>query len=134
MIPEIIKQWEENKHKLEEYFRTTVQSKYSNYSDIVKRVFELVINDDDDNVYDYEKLRVLDDGDYQGTQIFIAVKNCYQPSTNDYLVTHNSYGSCSGCDTLQAIHDYNNDVVPDEEQIKDYMTLALHLVQRMKKL
>jgi hypothetical protein len=43
MITELIKQWEENKHKLEEYFRTTKQNEYSSYKTIVKKVFEICL-------------------------------------------------------------------------------------------
>lgn len=39
----------------------------------------------------------------------------------------------SGCDTLMAISGYS-DELPNEEQVKDYMTLALHLVQKLKRL
>ena len=39
----MISQWEENKHKLEEYFRTTTQDNYSEYKDIVKKIFELCL-------------------------------------------------------------------------------------------
>ena len=43
------------------------------------------------------------------------------------------YGSCSGCDTLEGIRHYNDDK-PTEEQVRDYMTLALHIVQGMKRM
>jgi len=46
-------------------------------------------------------------------------------------VTDTYYGSCSGCDTLQAISDYD-DGRPSELQLKEYMALALHLVQKMR--
>ena len=133
MIPEIITLWEENKHKLVEYFRKTDLNKYSSsYSDIVKKLFELVINTDDVN-YNFQKLRVLNDGYYEGTLIFIAVKNTCQPSVEDYLITNTYYGSCSACDTLQSISEYGEGL-PNEKQVKEFMTLALHLVQKMKRL
>lgn len=43
------------------------------------------------------------------------------------------YGSCSGCDTLEAIRDYSSEK-PTPEQVKDYMALALHIVQGLKKM
>ena len=132
MIKEIIEKWEKNKHILENYFRTTRQEEYSDYQIIVKKLIELVLNIDElHNVFDLEKLTVLDHGDYQGTQIFIVPKKTYQPDVEDYLVTHTYYGSCSGCDTLQSINLYR-DELPNEEQISEYMTLALHLIQKMK--
>lgn len=133
MIQEIVKQWEENKYKLEEYFTTTAQEKYSgSYKKILEKVIELVITKKDDyNNYDYEKISVIDDGDYQGTQLFLIPSTTYQPSVSDYLITNTYYGSCSGCDTLQSISNYD-DGLPTEEQVKEYMTLSLHLVQKMK--
>lgn len=135
MIKEVIKQWEENKHKLDEYFRTARQEEYSgSYKQILQKIIELVVTkkDDYDN-YDANKITVVDDGDYQGTQIFLIPTDTYQPSVEDYLITHTYYGSCSGCDTLQAINSYE-DGVASESQVAEYMTLALHLVQKMKRI
>lgn len=133
MITEIIQKWEENKLKLEEYFKTTKQEEYQSYKAIVRKIFEICINVSDskyDN-FNLEKLHVIDDGDYQGTKLFIIPKDTYQPSAEDYLVTDTYYGSCSGCDTLQGICSYRDEVVPNDEQLKEYMTLALHLVQKL---
>lgn len=134
---QIIERWEENKAKLEEYFKTTKQSEYSNYRDIVVKLFELVIVDVRNNYsgtdsFDVSKITVIDDGEYQGTQIFLIPKDTYQPSVEDYIVTNTYYGSCSGCDTLQSISSYSYDDLPTEVQVVEYMTLALHLVQKMK--
>ena len=133
MIQSVVKQWEENKHKLEEYFKTTKQEEYSSsYKTILQKIIELVVTEKDEyNKYDATKITVVDDGDYQGTQIFLIPTNTYQPSVEDYLLTDTYYGSCSGCDTLQAICSYEDDL-PTEEQVKEYMTLALHLVQKMR--
>ena len=133
MIQEIIEKWDKNKARLETYFKTTEQSKYDDYKDIVKAIFDLVINVDCRNIDKFatDKITVIDDGKYQGTQIFIIPKNTYQPDVDEYIITHTYYGSCSGCDTLQGISVYE-DGLPTDEQVKEYMTLALHLVQKMK--
>jgi len=134
MITELVKQWEENKHKLEEYFKTTKQDEYDSYEAIVKKIFELCIPEATTyNGWALDKMTVIDDGDYQGTQIFIVPTDTYQPSVEDYVMTDTYYGSCSGCDTLQAISEYDYDL-PTNEQVKEYMTLALHLVQKLKRL
>ena len=131
MVKEIIKQWEENKYKLEEYLKTTKQSEYSDYKEIVKALFEHCIPKADEySGWNIEKMTVIDDGDYQGTQIFLIPKDTYQPSAEDYIVTDTYYGSCSGCDTLQSIASYDYEL-PTESQVKEYMTLALHLVQKL---
>jgi hypothetical protein len=133
MVQFFVKQWNENKHKLEDYFRTTRQEEYSSgYDKIVIKLFELCITQANDySEFDLSKMTVIDDGDYQGTQIFIIPKNTYQPSASDYVITHTYYGSCSGCDTLQDICNYE-DGLPSEGQVMDYMSLALHLVQKLK--
>ena len=134
MIKEFVEKWEKYKGDLEDYFRNTKQGEYDEYQIIVKKIIELIINRDIEyGEYNYEKLLVIDDGHYQGTQIFIAHKKIYQPSVEDYIYTSNYYGSCSGCDTLQAISCYNYDL-PNEQQIKDYMMLALHLIQNFRKM
>jgi hypothetical protein len=134
MITELIKQWEENKHKLEEYFRTTKQNEYSSYKTIVKKVFEICLPKatDCDN-WNLDRMTVIDDGHYQGTQIFIIPTDTYQPSVDDYVMTNTYYGSCSGCDTLQTISSYDDDL-PTNVQVEQYMTLALHLMQKLKRL
>ena len=135
MIQEIIKKWEENKHKLEEYFSTTKQEEFASYETIIQKIFELVINSDEDSYerFNINKMTVIDDGDYQGTQIFIIPKDTYQPNIDDYLITHTYYGSCSGCDVLEGIRNYSSGL-PTEQQVKEYMILALHLVQKMKRI
>ena len=134
MIQEVVKQWEQNKHKLEEYFRTTNQDEYDSYLMIVKKIFELCITEADRNYgFAIEKITVIDDGGYQGTQIFIIPFDAYQPDEDQYLVTDTYYGSCSGCDTLLSICEYNYKL-PTDDQVKQYMTLALHLVQKLRKL
>ena len=132
MISSIIEQWENNKSKLENYFRTTDQYEYCGYKQIVEKLFELCItNADQHSGFNIERMTVIDDGDYQGTKLFIIPKDTYQPSVDDYITTHTYYGSCSWCDTLQSICGYDYGL-PTEEQVKLYMTLALHLVQKLK--
>ena len=132
MIKEFIEKWDKYKNDLEDYFRYTEQIEYDEYEKIVKILFEKIINKDlkyDSERFDVEDLLKIDDGDYQGTQIFILHKGCYQPDVEKYVYTSTYYGSCSGCDTLQAISFYDRGL-PNEEQVKDYMTLALHLLQK----
>lgn len=131
MIKEFVKAWEKNKGKLEEYFRTNEQEKYSNYKDLVKLLFDIIINPEKTKYgedFDTKNIVVIDHGDYQGTEIFILHRDTYQPGAEDYVFTHTYYGSCSGCDTLLSISGYG-DELPDEDQVKDYMQLCLHLLQ-----
>jgi hypothetical protein len=131
-----VSQWNKNAWRILNWFKTTPQSEYNEYEKIVKKLFELVINDDDnDHEWSWMDMTTLDHGSWQGTQIFIVHKSTYQPGVTDYVMTHNEYGSCSGCDTLEAIRVMNyDDDLPTQSQLNDYMTLCLHLVQRMKRL
>lgn len=52
-------------------------------------MFELCLQKaDNDTGFDLSKMTVIDDGDYQGTQIFIIPKDTYQPSVIDYIMTN----------------------------------------------
>lgn len=94
------------------------------YKDVVRIVIDAVAAKADGP--DPERIHEIDDGEYQGTLLYMIAARGYQPY--DYYYVRVSYGSCSGCDTLQAIHDYG-DEPPNESQVSDYMTLALHVVQ-----
>lgn len=136
MIQEFVNAWEKRKDDLENYFSKNPQGKYDSYETLVKLIFQFVINAEITEecgmtAYDINRIHVIDDGDCQGTQLFIIPKDVYQPSPDDYVITTVFYGSCSGCDTLLNINCYEEGI-PSEQQVKDYMTLCLHLVQNMK--
>ena len=140
MIKEFVTAWDKNKDKLKEYIKTHDQDEYDSYKDLVKLLFDIVINPeaehwrDDDNCrfwhrFDTNNIHEIDDGDYQGSLIFLLYGDSYQPSPSDYVYTSVYYGSCSGCDTLLGINDYVGGL-PSDEQVDDYMTLLLHLLQK----
>lgn len=102
------------------------------YDDIVKAVIETVTSDEEwREGPDPERIHAIDDGDYQGTLLFVIAAKGYQPS--DYWYVKVGYGSCSGCDTLQAVRGWSGGP-PDATEIEGYMTLALHIVQGLKKM
>lgn len=138
MIQNFVKAWDANKDKLKEYFQTHSMSEYDEYVKLVQLLFNIVINPYLEKVNptkqydaDIDEITVIDNGEYQGTQLFVLHEKTYQPAAYEYVLTHQSYGSCSGCDTLQGIQVYSSDI-PDEEQVNDHMTLCLHLLQRCK--
>lgn len=133
MIKEFVERWDKYKGDLEKYFRNTRQEEYSDYEDIVKALFKYVINREETKWHEFnlKSMKVIDDGDYQGTRIFIIPLDTYQPSVEEYVITNTYYGSCSGCDTLLAISSYD-DGIPNEGQVKDYIELALHLLQKCR--
>ena len=131
MILKFINQWEERKHLLKKSFE---EKEPEDYEDIYKRLFEIVVpktNSPYNNYWDWDRYKCIDDGDYQGNKIFILCSDTYQPSIEDYIFTNVSYGSCSGCDTFEGIYyDYSEN--EKEEKIKQYMLLALHMIQETK--
>lgn len=133
MIKDFVDAWDCNKDRLEEYFKTHKMSEYDRYEKLVKILFDEVINpylsDKGKDIYDTEEITVIDNGEYQGTQLFALHIETYQPASYEYVLTYQEYGSCSGCDLLQGIQVYDSSL-PDEEQVKEHMTLCLHLLQR----
>lgn len=128
MIAEFVERWEKNKGLLRDKFATAHPA---NYESIVKSVVEILHDEDEYDSPDPLRIHCIDDGDWQGTLLFVVGATGYQPST--YWAVKVGYGSCSGCDTLQAISGYSDDP-PTEEQTGDYMTLALHVVQGLKEI
>ena len=85
----------------------------------------------DNGSFDIGNLHEIDDGDYQGTLLYIIPKKTYQPSYWEYVATYVYYGSCSGCDTLLGILSYGEDL-PNEVQVKEYAELCLDILQHCK--
>jgi hypothetical protein len=127
MILHYVKQWEERKHLLEQWLTKNEPNSYEN---IYEMLFHLVITRSErgELEWDWNRFVKIDDGEYQGNQIFILCSNVYQPELTDYIFTSVAYGSCSGCDTFQAIQESEDKA----ERVKGYMTLALHMVQETK--
>lgn len=128
MIQEFVDKFMAKKGELEKIFS---EKPPKEYKEIVVAVVEVIGDEDEYGAPDKNRIHVIDAGDYQGTLLFVIAANNYQPK--DYWYVKVGYGSCSGCDTLQSINGYS-DEPPTEEQIKDYMTLTLHIVQGLKKM
>lgn len=131
MIKRFVDNWEKYKNDLENYFRTTPQVEYNTYRKILEALFRIVINRDDSYSFDLDDITVIDSGEYQGSLIFILHLDTYQPIPTEHLYTFVYYGSCSCCDTLKGIHEYDEGL-PDEKQIREYMFLAVHMLQKCK--
>jgi hypothetical protein len=97
----------------------------SSYEGIVEVVVDAIFDADDGSPHP-KRIHTINDGDYQGTLLFVIGADGYQPS--DYWFVKVGYGSCSGCDTLQAIQD-GIWIAEGDTAIDDYWTLALHIVQ-----
>ncbi len=127
MIDTFVRRFEGNKAQLE----SVLAAKHpENYKDLVTAVVKAITSDDYDDL-DPERIHEIDDGDYQGTLLYVIGAKGYQPSK--YWAVSVYYGSCSGCDTLQDICGYSSEP-PTKNQIQQYTTLALHIVQGLKEI
>lgn len=141
MIQKFVDKFEQYKHELEDKYS---KEHPGSYKAIVRDVFELLGKEEDDSyddLPDATRLTEIDHGEYQGTLVYVVGAKGYQPST--YWYVQCGYGSCSCCDTLQGIeyecgsrYDEDGNYIehPNKEQTKEYLTLALHIVQRISKM
>lgn len=125
MIDEFVRRFEAGgRARLLEAFRAKHPE---GYEGIVKALVEQLQGPDDySDTPDPERIHRIDDGDYQGTLLFVIAAKGYQPYT--YWAVKIGYGSCSGCDTFERIREYGDDP-PTEQQAQEYLTLAIHVLQ-----
>lgn len=131
MITEFITIWDAHKSEIEQKIRDADEYGIS-YSTLLKYFVEMIHDHSDEyEKPDPERITVINHGDYQGTLVFVIGSDGYQPYT--YWATKVSYGSCSGCDTIEAIRGYSYNPVTNK-QVQDYMTLTLHMLQSLKEI
>ena len=130
MLKYCLGKWEKYKGELEKDIRQDTTLNECDYLYLVQKIVSIILNGGEDEHGDRwsaEKITEIDNGDYQGTLLFLIPKDTYQPSEYEYLMTFVNYGSCSGCDTLQAIQDWGEKKLV-ESQVRDFMTLCRDLV------
>lgn len=132
MLKYCLRKWDENKKKLEEELLKDPELNNCEYKHIVEKVVEIILNTNEKELWNSAGITEIDDGDYQGTLLFLIPRKTYQPSEYEYLMTYVGYGSCSGCDTLQAIQDYGKDPI-SKDQLNDSMALCKDIVTNMIK-
>ena len=128
-------QWNANRERLEEALRDDTHLNKCDYKYLLSLVVTYILNPGLVNFeqgWSAENITVVDDGNYQGTLMFLIPKDCYQPEESEYLLTFVNYGSCSVCDTLMGIQGFD-DSKPTEQQLIDYMVLCKDLVMNMVK-
>lgn len=122
--------WDMNSEKLRKVLAERTDLNTCNYKDLVKLTFDAIYNSSIEDKYrklNTEAITEIDDGDYQGTLLFTIPVDTYQPGASEYIMTFIEYGSCSGCDSLQAAQDWHTDKLT-EEQIKDFMIICKDLI------
>lgn len=142
MLKEYVEAWYRNRDKLKTYFETHTQEQYAeNYTDLLKTVIEVVINDPQ-KVLNVDGLIEHDSDDYQGDYIWLIPKVNAWPWVWDYMFCYIEYGSCSGCDTLLGIYqgyyetdgEFGDGKLPNPQRVRDYLYLSLQLLQNMRPL
>ena len=128
--------WAENSHKLKEVLSKDTTLNSCDYKYLVKLTIKYILNTEDDE-WDVEHITEIDNGDYQGTLLWMIPRDTYQPSCYEYLITYCYYGSCSGCDTLlgiqEDIYDDSDTILPTEIQLKQYMDLCKDIICNIKR-
>lgn len=129
MIQSFVDRFMERKESLREMLS---KEHPADYKELVKTVLEILYDKDDrENSPNIESLVKVSAGGHSGELLF-TFSNCQAYDIKFYYLIID-YGSCGGCDTLEAIKNYSSEP-PTKEQLDDYMTLALHIVQRIKEL
>jgi hypothetical protein len=140
MIKYCLKKWDQNKEKLEKVLRERTDMNQCGYKDLVEIVVTNILNDGRANEdlefddRDVKRISEIDDGNYEGTLLYLIPANRYQPDEEEYLMTYIGYGSCSCCDTLMHIQMYGDDNgALTDRQVKDFMTLCKDIITNMIK-
>jgi hypothetical protein len=119
MIQELVTMYEANKDNIR--FDIITELSHHSYASIeAERLVAILAKNLP--ILDYENITTLKYGDYQGTCVFVIPERGY--SSYRFYVVKYDYGSCSGCDTLEAL---GND-------IDGLMNEVLHLVQNIKEI
>lgn len=129
MIKEFIERFETNHATLRARFE---QRHPSSYKDIVEAVVRAVAGPDPCDSPSVDRIHEIDDGEYQGTLVYVIGAAGYQPF--EYWYVKVVYGSCGACDTLQAIRLAHHEDKPTTDQVDQYMTLATHVLQGLKRM
>lgn len=99
------------------------------YDALFARVVRVIACEDDYASPDPTRITAIDHGDYQGTRVFIVGASGYQPAS--YWGVGVSYGSCSGCDSFEAVRCYSDEPISDK-QAEQFWVMCLHMVQGLK--
>ncbi len=126
MIKVMRDKWAKNEKRFNQALENVKNLNAISYDELVKLVFENIYNSDcekDFKCLDLDNITTVDNGDYQGTILYIIPFKDYQPAEYDYLMTYVRYGSCSGCDTLLKIKEYGK-----EGKIKSLLQLGKDII------
>lgn len=133
MLKYCLEKWNKNKENLEAQLREDDELYSCDYEYLVRLVVDHILNDDpSDYTWESGEITVIDNGEYQGTLLFLIPERTYQPSEYQYLMTYIGYGSCSVCDYLQSIQPWEKRKLNDDE-VKDFMGLCKDILTNIVK-
>lgn len=132
MVKEFVDAFMDGKGRLREKFceRLREDAYGIDYDFLVKSTFETIESSTGDRYRDKpsaDLIHCIDDGNYQGTLVYVIPEAGYQPSR--YWYCRIAYGSCSACDTLEGILATYGIYDRIETALDDMMALCLHIVQ-----
>lgn len=113
----------------------------AHYRDLFTTLIDVLNAEYEDTLFEMDSIAQVSFGDgCQGMLAFFVAAY----DEEGFYATKVAYGSCSSCDTLKRIREaegwYDEDGedaevgAPTEQQVAEYVTLCLHLVQRMKQI
>jgi hypothetical protein len=113
----------------DDYVTWLKEQKYPSYETLLKKAIEIICQEDflHGDEPDPSRIHTIDDGDYQGTLVFVIGAKGYQP--DNYWYTKVYYGSCSGCDALEDAWGYG-----DRHNYEGMYLIALHMLQGVKQM
>lgn len=137
MIKYCVEKWDKNRDLLKAHLEQDTKLNACGWKYLVELVVKYILNDGEavdrgtyysGGQWNVDSIVEIDDGDYQGTLLYVIPMYTYQPNEGEYLMASVWYGSCSGCDALQAVQDWPLDKKPSSEQVEDFMKLCKDIV------
>ena len=125
MIKDVIDAWNDRKDILRQAIEKTFLEDVD-YEEMVRLIAIHIIGIEEDDLL----LVKAETDEYQGCICFLFCHDrcsCY-----GFHTTLAYYGSCSGCDTILGITQYQTGL-PRHDQVDELMDLCLSLVQRIKR-
>ena len=126
MIAEFVEKFQAHKAQLWQQF---YEHPPCTYLAIVEAVVGILGSGERYSRPDPTNIQEFGAGDYQGTATYLIGSTSFGAG---WVVAVN-YGSCSGCDTLEALRDYHRGP-PTTKKVDGYLQLALHIVQAIREI
>ena len=130
--------WGKSQNKLYDYILENIEKfkydgEYYSYDNIITFLLNFMY---DNNSCSYNKIKFynitkIDNGDYQGTLIFLISLEDYSPCATNYLITYIDYGSCEGCDALLSAISYID--YDKKYAAKSILMICKDLISHIKK-